>query len=53
MVNEFKLLKGYTDPFINLQIVMEKLVETMEKYNQSLIQINDSLSNINDRLTNL
>lgn len=51
MVNEFKLLRGYTDPLVNLQISMELLCKTMERYNESLIKMNEGLSRINDSLS--
>lgn len=52
-VNEFKLLKGYTDEMVNLNIAMERLCEVLNRYNESLIKMNESLGRISDSLRRL
>ena len=51
-MNEFKLLKGYTDPMVEFIMSLEKLNQTLEQWNESLVRMNESLSRINNNLNN-
>ena len=46
MMNDFKLLKGYTSQMVLLIISLEELNRTLEKWNESLIRMNESLESI-------
>ena len=50
---DFKLLKGYQDPMVNLLIRLERLTETLEKLNETTSNLNKSLISLSDTLRNL
>jgi hypothetical protein len=49
-MEDFKLLRGYTDPLVSLRMTIESLANVMENYNYSLIQLNRSLEQLNNTL---
>ena len=50
MINEYKLLKGYTSQEVLFIIALEEMCQKLDRLNESLVKMNKSLESLNETL---